>query len=41
MLLGTCYVMLSRTFSVSEDEYIVTPVSSHKLHGIHVDNTLS
>ncbi len=30
-----------KNFSVGEDEYIVTPVSCHKLLGIHVDNTLS
>ncbi len=30
-----------KNISVGEDEYIVTPVSSHKLLGIHVDNTLS
>ncbi len=28
-------------FSVGEDEYIVAPVSSHKVLGIHVDNILS
>ncbi len=27
--------------SVSEDEYIVTPASSHKLFRIHVGNTLT
>ncbi len=42
MLLGTCQKLRNalRYFSVGEDEYIVTPVSSRKLLGIHVDNTL-
>ncbi len=30
-----------KNLSIGEDEYIVTPVSSHKLLGIHVDNTLN
>ncbi len=28
-----------KNISVGEDEYTVTPLSSHKLLGIHVDNT--
>ncbi len=43
MLLGTCQNLRDalKNLSVGEDEYIVTPVSSHKLLGIHVDNTLN
>ncbi len=42
MLLGTSQHLCDalKNLSVGEDEYIVTPVSSHKLFGIHVDNTL-
>ncbi len=43
MLLGTCQKLHDalKHFSVGEDKYIVTPLLSHKLLGIHVDNTLS
>ncbi len=43
VLLSTCQKLRDalKNFSVGEDEYIVTPVSSHKLLGIHVDNTFS
>ncbi len=43
MLLGTCQKLRDalKYFSVGEDEYIVTQVSSHKLLGIHVGNTIS
>ncbi len=42
MLLGAYQKLrndLNNVF-VGEDEYIVTPASSHKLLGIHIDNTL-
>ncbi len=41
MLLDTCQKLRDALTnrSVGEYEYIVTPVSSHKLLGIHVDNT--
>ncbi len=43
MLLGTCQKLRDalKNLSFGEDEYIVTPVSSPKLLGIYVDNTLS
>ncbi len=43
VLLGTCQKLHDalKNVSVGEDEYIVTPVWSHQLLQIHVDNTLS
>ncbi len=43
MLLVTCQKLRDalKNISVGEDEYIMTPVSSHELLGIHVDNTLN
>ncbi len=43
MLLGAYQKLLNALLDVSvgEDEYIMPAVSSHKLHGIHVDKTPS
>ncbi len=43
MLLGTVKRLNSalKDFSVSENEYIIKPVNTHKLLGLHIDTTLS
>ncbi len=43
MLLGTVKRLNSalKDFSVGENEYIIKPVNTHKLLGLHIDNTQS
>ncbi len=43
MLRGTVKRLNSalKDFSLSENEYIIKPVNTHKLLGLHIDNTLS
>ncbi len=43
LLLGTVKRLNSalKDFSVGENEYIIKPVNTHELLGLHIENTLS